>query len=698
MNFRINIIAFAVLFLALIQNLKAQEDINTILDEIIEEIAASSDDVEYDYTNMFSTLENLYYNPINLNSATKEQLEDLIFLTDFQIYSIINYRKKYGDYLTIYELQFVDDIDILTLKYMLNFVTVAPVTADSSIDKKKINNMFSYGKHTVLTRYQRTLQEKAGYKIPDSIIAINPDKSRYSGSPDKIYLRYGYQYKTQLSYGFTAEKDDGEQFFRGAQKYGFDFYSAHFQINDIGPLKKLIIGDYSAEFGQGLTLWSGMTFGKTSSIMNVMKKSRGINKYTSVNESAFFRGQAATFAFGNFTVTEFFSYKNLDGSVEIVTDSIGNEEEYITNFNESGYHRTPSEIAKRNSIQELVTGGNVSWKTSKLNLGLTGVYYNYSNPFTGNQRPYTYFDFAGKSNFNLGLNYLYNIQKVNFFGETSISENLGFATINGAVIDFVPEFKMSVVQRYYQSDYQALYAQPFSAGNKPNNESGIFVGAEIFPIKRWKINAYIDSWKYPWLRYGVNSPSTGMDYLLQISYFPNRNLDMYARIKHQTKSKNNSEVANGVAPLSEYSNTKLRYHINYSVSNNLKLKSHIELANYNTEVKDKWGYLVYQDIQYKPTQIPLVFTLRFAIFDTEDYDTRIYAYEPDVLYGFSVPAYYSQGTRIVFVVKYEILERLNLWFRIANTYYQYGDNIGSGLDLIEGKNKTDIKLQLQYKF
>ncbi|MDR2009330.1 MAG: helix-hairpin-helix domain-containing protein [Bacteroidales bacterium] len=695
MSFKLKIFLFILLishFGAL--SVIAQEDIMPDLEDIIEEIASASD-VELDYSTLFSTLEDLYNYPLDLNSATREDLDALIFLTEFQIYSIMNYRKKFGDYKTIYELQFVDGIDMQTLKWLVPFVTV---NKDSGKQKTSLKNAFMYGKHDIITRYQRLLQEKAGYAIPDSVIEANPDKSRYLGSPDKIYVKYGYQYKNKLSFGVTAEKDDGEQFFRGAQKYGFDFYSAHFQINDLGVIKKIIVGDYLAQFGQGLTMWSGLTFGKTTNVANIIKKPRGVNKYTSVNESAFLRGQAMTLEFGQFSFTEFISYKGIDGSIESTNDTINGEADYITGFLESGYHRTPSEVEKRKSIKEFITGGNLTWTGSILRLGLTGLYYNYSSPFSGNDKPYTYFNFTGNSNFNIGFDYLLTIKKINFFGETSISQNLGYATVNGAVIDFVPEFKMSVLHRYYRHDYQALYAQPFSEGNRPNNESGIFVGAEIYPVKKWKIDVYIDSWKYPWLRYGVNGPSAGIEYVAQISYFTQRDLDMYARIKYETKKKNNSDVESGITPLISYATTKIRYHINYNATTNWKFKNRIEISNYSLEDNNQWGYLIYQDIQYKPHKLPLTFTVRAAVFETESYDDRIYAYEPDVLYGFSIPAYYGKGTRLVFVLKYDVFKNLDLWFRIANTYYHNQDGLGSGLDAIKGKNRTDIKLQLRFKF
>ena len=186
---------------------------------------------------------------------------------------------------------------------------------------------------------------------------------------------------------------EGEQFFRGAQKYGFDFYSAHFQLNDVSIFKKIIVGDYVAQFGQGLTMWTGMSFGKGSGIDGMIKKPRMVDHYSSANESAFMRGEAAVIKLKDFTITEFVSYKSLDAGIA-QADTLTEEEDLVTSFLETGYHRTPSEIAKRHTIKEFVTGGNVTWQGEKMKIGATGIYYSYSNPINTNDRSYEYFNFT----------------------------------------------------------------------------------------------------------------------------------------------------------------------------------------------------------------------------------------------------------------------------------------------------------------
>ena len=682
----------AIIFIFCTIGMSAQVENSIVLQDIVEEIAENTED-ELDYTTLFNALETLAENPLDLNTATAEDFREILFLTEYQIYSIIRYRAKYHGFQTIYELAFVDGLDELTMKYLYPFVTVGNEQPKAKTDWKKV---FSYGKHTVLGRYQRVLQKKAGYNISDSILQINPDKSHYLGTPDKYYLKYNYSYKKKISYGLTAEKDEGEQFFRGAQKYGFDFYSAHFQLNDVSIFKKIIVGDYVAQFGQGLTMWTGMAFGKGSGIEGIIKKPRMVEHYSSANESAFMRGEAATIQIKDFTITEFVSYKPLDAGIA-AGDTLTEEEDLVTNFLETGYHRTPSEIAKRHTIKEFVTGGNVTWRGEKLKVGATGIYYSYSNPINTNDKAYEYFNFSGKSNFNLGVDYLLNLHKINIFGETSFSPNGGVATVDGATIDFVPEFKMSLLYRYYSPKYQNMYAQGFSEGNKTYNESGIYIGAEILPVKHLRLNIFFDSWKFPWLKYGVNAPSTGHEWTAEATYTPKRNIEMIVRAKYETKQKNSSEEAN-IKEIINYNTSKYRYQLNITPNTEWKLKSRIEVSRYHRPDSTSWGFLVCEDIQYKPAKLPLTFTARIALFDTQDYNSRIYAYEQDVLYAFTVPMFYGRGTRLALVIKYDVTDNIDLWFRIANTYYADKTVLGSGLDEIQGPNRTEVKLQFRLKF
>lgn len=85
------------------------------------------------------------------------------------------------------------------------------------------------------------------------------------------------------------------------------------------------------------------------------------------------------------------------------------------------------------------------------------------------------------------------------------------------------------------------------------------------------------------------------------------------------------------------------------------------------------------------------------MFKTDSYETRLYAYENNVLYASSFPAYYQKGWRGYINLRYKISRNLDLWGRYAGTWLGNEETIGSGLDLIEGNKKTEVTLQVRWR-
>ena len=676
------------LFLFLGINTFAQKE--STLEDLIEDIAGSTD-AEIDYTSLYEDLNNFLNNPLNLNTASREDLEKLQILNDFQIKSLLDYIKKKGVMLSIYELQMVYGFTMKEISQILPFVTVSETITD---DKYKVKNALKYGNHQVFLRGQEVLEEQVGFSsISDSALLEKPN-SRYLGSSFKLYTKYKFNYKNKIYWGFTAEKDPGEEFFTGTNKNGFDFYSAHLQINDIGFVKTITLGDFQAKFGQGLVLWSDMGLGKTPYVLNIRKKAQGLKKYSSTNENVFMRGAGTTISIKNLDVSAFYSNKKIDANIQ---DSIDNEIASISSFQNSGYHSIPSEIADKDAINEQMIGGNISYNHSRFKVGITGVNYKYSSDLLKDTTPVNQFKFQGNENSNISLDYQFRFLDFSFFGEEAISTNGGKAFLNGMLVSLAPQISLSAMHRYYDKKYQANYANAFAEASGNNNESGLYLGLELHPIKHWQITAYFDNYKFPWIKTGVDAPSNGYEWFVQTDYTPKRNLSMYLRLKNEDKLVNKNTSA-GIDELTSQRNFKIRYHVSYRINEQLSLKNRIETSKFQEgSEKADYGYLIYQDVFYDFDKIPLSLNMRYAIFDTDSYNSRIYTYESDILYAFSIPAYYSKGTRMYFNIKYTIGKFMDVWLRYAQTYYSNKDVISSGLTQINGNTKSEIKLQLRIR-
>ena len=104
-----------------------------------------------------------------------------------------------------------------------------------------------------------------------------------------------------------------------------------------------------------------------------------------------------------------------------------------------------------------------------------------------------------------------------------------------------------------------------------------------------------------------------------------------------------------------------------------------------------------QDVGYQVNRA-LKLTARYALFDADDYDTRQYVYEQDVLLAVSVPALYGQGTRVYGIAEIRLNRAITLWLRYAETRYRHQAEVGSGLETIQGELRSEVKAQLRVKF
>ena len=134
--------------------------------------------------------------------------------------------------------------------------------------------------------------------------------------------------------------------------------------------------------------------------------------------------------------------------------------------------------------------------------------------------------------------------------------------------------------------------------------------------------------------------------------------------------------------------------MSYKLSTAFTFRTRVELLWYDKKgAAPEQGFLTYADIIYKPLRKPYSGNIRLQYFETDSYNSRMYAYENDVLYSFSIPVFYDKGYRYYLNMNYDITRRLSVWIRLAQTVYPDKNVTGSGLDEIAGNKKTEIKVQ-----
>lgn len=651
-------------------------------------------DTELDYAELIEELGFLVQNPLNLNTATADELRRIFFLNDIQINNLLNHISMFGKLISIYELQSVEGFDMETITSIMPFVTVSEEVRRRHFS---FDDLLREGSSQLFIRYQQYLEEQKGFSPVEPEDLENNPNSRYLGSPFRLYTRYRFTYYNNISLGITAEKDPGEEFFRGSQPKGYDFYSGHLHLRDFGKLRALSLGDYQVQFGQGLTLWSGLAFGKSSESVNTKKNGLGLRQYTSVDENNFMRGAGATIGFGHVEFTAFFSSKSRDASVSLLVDTLEQEEMVITSLQQTGLHRTPRELEGKNAVKETIYGGNLAYRRNNFSIGLTAYRMELGAEYQRRLSYYNQFDFNSRQNSNIGLDYNYVLRNFNFFGEGAMSENGGYAFLNGVMMSLDPRLSLSVVHRRFSKEYQSLYAVAFSENTRVVNENGLYIGLQAQLSREWQITAYADHFSFPWMKFRTYMPSRGYDYLAQINYRPSRSIEMYARYRIKNKPLNSSDTGM-IRHLDNVQRENYRFNFSYAVSPSFTLRNRVEFVNFNYGSRNEKGFAIYQDIAYSNFKSPLALTLRYALFDTDGFDSRVYAYENDVLYAFSFPFYSDRGSRIYLLARYRLGRNIDLYARLAQTFYTNRNQIGSGLDLIEGNSRTEIKAQIRLRF
>ncbi len=691
-------ILFASIKLLAQKDPKTDKQSTQIIEDRIEYLLQSLDAEEIDLTTLFDELYYYLEHPINLNSATKEELLNLQLLNDFQIQSLLYYQSKNNGFSSLYELRTIDGFDTEIIKQILPFLTVEPIQEKRKI---KAKNVIKYGRHELITRHTRVLPNSLAYsEISDSALAENPN-ARYLGSPNRLYARYRFRYGQKISAGITGEKDPGEEFARGSQPNGFDFYSAHLFLQDMGPVKRLAIGDYQLQMGQGLTAWSGFGFRKSpTQTVNVKRYAQQIRPYTSADENLFLRGAAAVLGTDKINVTLAYSQKQIDGNINLELDTLTGEESVsFSSFQLSGMHRMPSELEDKDAIKEQLFAGRLGVDLKFFQLGISGVQSSYSSAFYRNAVFYQFHDFGGDQLTNFGIDYQGTIGKIHFFGETAHCLNNGFATLNGVLLNLDSRLKMSILQRHYEKDFQSQYANAFGERAGVINESGVYFGIELYPVKNVVIHSFYDVYQFPWLSYRADAPAQGQEFSGQLTYRPDRKQEILLLYRNETRDRNMPKKEVFINELS--TETSNRYRIQYStdLTKWLGFRSRIEVRDFEHQPEEKvYGYLFYNDLYFNLLENKLTLKLRYALFDAQDYDARIYAYEHDLLYQFNVPAYYLTGSRVYTVLRYKINESLTVNCKVAQTYLADRDYFGSGKDLIASRVRTELKSQLIWKF
>lgn len=653
---------------------------SSIIDEVLDAIEWQAAEIEEDEDVGelidFQIDEGKY----NMNDLTGSQAFLFLKLTDYQYYHLKKYIYESGELLSLYELAAVEGFDEEIVRKLMPYIYVKPVITK----KRYFSKFFPRSKQKLLMRYGQFLEPQLGYDTTRN--------SHYLGTPQRLMFKYSFTSGDNFSLGIAGEKDAGEQWGRGAQKYGFDFYSGHIQIKNISWLKSLILGDYRVSVGQGLLLGNSLRMG-SGTVEGARQMVTPLRPITAMNESQFFRGLAVELGNYRYSATMFCSFRFYDAQLN---DTIAEEPFLESAISIGGYHRTDAEVKKRKTIPCWVYGGNFSIRFSRFKIGVSALSDNYLYPNFNSGNLYQCYQFTGEKGGNVSIDYQWVVKNCILFGEVATTFSGAPAFLQGTIVKLHPRLHLSLLFRYYSKHYYATYGGAYSRNTQMNNEMGLLLNAKLFLLPKLSLNLSSDFYQIFWLKYRLDKPSQYADFSLKAEWTPARTLLGTLQYKYYHLYQNYSNTYyNNIVDLPTH---KLGVVMKISILDFLSLKTGANfIFSKDNSGKNMSGMLLYQDFILIYPKPNLSCIARIALFDTDSYNERLYAYENDLTQTFTIASYYGKGVKFYGIFQYK-WRFLNVQFKISRVLYRDRALIGSGLEEINSNHKTEVKGQIILSF
>lgn len=630
----------------------------------------------------------LEVHPININTATKTDLEQLPFLTDRQIEQVLHYVYAYGPLLSKQELAGIEGMDWRSRRWLARCIYIGPAARHEVPLWKKV---WKQNKQELITRVDIPFQQKAGYAdYPDDLLQKSPNR-KYLGPPFATTLRYRFAYDNQVYAGLTAGKDAGEPFFGGINRKGFDAYTGYLYLQELGRLRTLAIGHYRASFGYGLVMNQDGYYGSHTGVAAFTRAGKGLTRHSSVAEDGYLQGVGATWRLSSrWDVSLFYSFRQRDALVDSV---------WIRSLKTDGLHRLKSDVDKKNAANNHLIGSHLNYNGKYVECGLTAVYTVFNRPLNPVLRPYNVYYPRGRDFLNVGVHYKFFLKRWVLAGETAVDRHGRIAALMRISYSPTVNTTFVVMNRYYDQRYQCLTSNAYAENSSVQNEAGCYVGLETSFLSRFTLSGYADVFRFPFRRYQVDALGTwGSAGKIQLGYSPHRSLSMLIKYAYSDKARNYfpADQPRQVLP---YLRHRIHYQCTYSPNESTQLKAVCEYvrAGHLHRPADA-GVLAGGVFRQELSRLPLRLTVNGYWFRTDSYDARIYCHEPSVLYAYSLPAFYGKGLRLAANVSYTFRRRWTLQAKYGWTHYRDRDHIGSGTEEIQGSDKTDLLVQLRLKW
>lgn len=621
----------------------------------------------------YELLSDLAEQRIDINQATREELEAIPFLTAQQVEDILGYRYRHGELQTLGELQMIPSLDYNHRRLLQCFVYVGHLPKEPAFPR--IDSILKRGKHELTASLRVPFYQREG------------DINGYLGYPYKHTLRYKFHYGTRVQAGLLGTQDAGEPFLANGNGTGYDHYAWYLMVRRLGRIEALAVGQYRLSFGMGLIMNGGFNLGKLGTLQNLGRSVNVIRPNSSRMEDGYLQGAACTVTLNpspvSLNLTAYASVRPLDAT-------LNKDGQTIATLLTDGYHRTPSEMEKKHNVTMTDAGLHLDFQTGGLHLGATATYTHLNRELKPDiSTLYRRYYPAGTDFTNVGIDYRYITHSLSVSGETAIDKNGKLATINSVSYQPSSTFSIMALQRFYSYRYGALHARSFAEGSRVQNESGIYLGATWRPTRLLQLTAYTDYAYFAWARYLVSQPSHSWDNFVSATYNKGP-WTIHARYRLHLRQRDNADKT----ALTDRIEHRSRLSVSTALANGLSLHTQgdIAYADYNDA---SFGYMLSERLAYHCQRLRLSGGIGY--FHTDSYDSRIYLYEQAPLHQFSFPMFYGEGIRYWLMARTELSSRFVLTAKLGIVNYFDRSSIGTGKQKVGHSAMTDLDIQLSMK-
>lgn len=699
--------------------------------------------------------EEIAENPIDINHAERSELEELLFLSDEQIDSLLSKRQRYmGGFRSLGELMSVRQLSYRDRAWLSLFVKFVPLTNDSldvqvrnsSLRTKKISitpqlntkdsqsKKWYSGSHELTAKFDIPLYERAGfYDYDDS----NYVSKRFLGQRFGHTMRYRYNWNQRIRYGFTLQQDIGERFGTyGSRPWDYQSFYLYYRSDleqyefrtatskKYGQSRRHSVsryeftaGDYHLSIGQGLIIGTSIWGAQTGYFNGLRSESVHFRPNTGVDESKYLRGAVATLRLGKraeWSFTAFGSWRLLDGTVKGMSaknDYVAESNDTITAWKTDGMHRTLQEINKRNVAQQYIIGGRVSYNNSWLNLGFNGLSSLYNVVFDPPLRTYNRYYLRGNSASAFSMDYSIIRRRWAIKGELAFDQKLSCASSVVLYTNPLPALKLFVQERSISYAFVSPYGGTIVSNSRIQNEHGILVGAKFSGIRRVEVLGFFDASLHRKPVYLADTLSHRLSAKVQIDYRSNPRWlhSLHYRLKGREQN------VTGYKDIPDYNDVLLswrmsqRMHWQSSWSGlGVSCSFGADLSNFTSQatVYDKktdtldgpnsaWGGLIFIRSTSKPLPF-LKFSIGLASFLTENYNARCYVYLPQLRGGMTA-SFYGKGVAGNANIEYTVYRKFVVAACFSSAKYFDRTEISSGINKIPSSFKNDISLELRWR-